>query len=357
MAAKRKSRWRSAPAAITASVVVHLVVLYAIASVTIFRDVRRPDRLTDSPATTLVLAPTPQPLSTPEQPLTLPTPPEPPAPARPEPKVEVHKSPFDTRPDVLRPAQPREEPTPSATLLLPSPTTEEVREPEPARAPIERPAPEPEAAPIAESPTPEPVPLPASFAGVQAERAGRIVYVVDGSAATITTLPFLKRELAQSIARLDPTQSFQILVFRQPPPAQGRPRTPQIDRFSPESFEPATTSVKARVSDWLAKLRPSGASVPMEGLAASLALGPDLVFLLTTSIPRTGQSADLVPSAIATLDNLNPISSQTNQRRTVIKTIQFLHEDPTGLLQAIAREHGDGDGSYRLIGRAQVEGR
>jgi hypothetical protein len=33
----------------------------------------------------------------------------------------------------------------------------------------------------------------------------------------------------------------------------------------------------------------------------------------------------------------------------VIKTIQFLEEDPTGVMRAIAERHGDGPGSYRVL--------
>ena len=37
------------------------------------------------------------------------------------------------------------------------------------------------------------------------------------------------------------------------------------------------------------------------------------------------------------------------QRRTVIKAIQFLEEDPTGTMQAIGEDHGDGPGSYAVL--------
>jgi hypothetical protein len=33
----------------------------------------------------------------------------------------------------------------------------------------------------------------------------------------------------------------------------------------------------------------------------------------------------------------------------VIKALQFIEDDPTGTMRAIADLHGDGEGSYRIV--------
>lgn len=276
--------------------------------------------LVDAPATQLTLAPTP------------------PRPAPPAPK----------------PAEP-----------APAPPTPPPAEPpladKPKSLPLEALAPTPViAAPasprVSASPSPPPPPPPAiaSFAGVQGTRAKRVVYVMDGSAAMLTTLPYVQDELVQSVSRLDASQSFQIIVFRDPP-ASGRP-TPALERFSATDFTPALG--RAGVASWVRSIRPVGSSVPLEGLRSALMLHPDLIFLLTCSIPRSqaGTWGEGNAATLAALDALNPADA-SGKRATVIKAVQLLADDPTGLLQAIAAAHGDGPGSYRVLTLDDLNGR
>jgi hypothetical protein len=186
----------------------------------------------------------------------------------------------------------------------------------------------------------ESAPVPVSFAGVEGARAKRVVYVVDASGAMTSSLKFVKEELIRSIARLDPSQSFQIIVIRNP-----------IEQFA-DGLVPATGPVRMRAAAWLETIQPSGRSDPLPGLEAALRLKPELVFLLTRSIRRSGTNAEWGQGSAATLDaldRLNPVDLHTGQRPAVIKAIQFLDDDPTGLLQDIARLHGDGPGSYRVL--------
>ncbi|MCE7974080.1 MAG: hypothetical protein DYG92_07105 [Leptolyngbya sp. PLA1] len=192
----------------------------------------------------------------------------------------------------------------------------------------------------------------ASFAGMEVARATRIVYVMDGSAAMVPSFPFVKDELLRSVGRLGAGQAFQVIVFRRPPVVNGRSTAPEIERFpAGESYLDATAAHKLRLSQWLDRVQPKGGSAPLIGLSAGLNQGPDLVFLLTCSIRRTGASewSSGKDSILASLDALNPVNSFTGQRPAVIKTIQFLDEDPTGILRAIASVHGDGEGSYRVL--------
>jgi hypothetical protein len=323
-------RWRARSVAIIASACLHIVLLVAVASITVFDEAptRRPERLTDAPATTLTLRdpaadPTPPPQAPPE-PAPEPLPSEP-APAEPEP----------ARPEPVRVVTPV---ITDATVRLPDPA------PEPPPVAPARPV----VREVAPPPPPPPTEMVASFAGVEGVRAGRIVYVIDASAAMVPTFRFLRAELARSLMRLEPRQSFQIIAYRRPP---GGTRDEVLRLDASREFLDASASARDRAGAWLAGIEPSGSSFPLAGLEAALALHPDLVFLLTTSIPRSGnaQWGDGTEATLAALNRLNPVDPRTGQRPTVIKAVQFVADDPTGMLHAIAATHGDGEGSYRVV--------
>lgn len=204
---------------------------------------------------------------------------------------------------------------------------------------------------------------PITFAGVAAERATRIVYVVDASGPMASSLPFVVDELARSLESLAPSQQFQVVLFRSPPASRGEPAQdePGFEMFpgSSASLLQATRDTKDRVHAWLAGVRSSGRSDPLPGLKAALSMKPDLVFLLSRSIKRSGPTRQWGAGAsaiLSTLDKLNPVSRVSGQRPCVIKTIQFLDDDPTGLLRSIASVHGDGAGSYRVLELAELTG-
>lgn len=321
-------RWRARSVAIIASACLHVALLVAVASITVFDDAptRRPERLTDAPATTLTLRdpasadPTPRPQPEPEP--------------APEPQLSEPAEPEPAPPEPVRVATPV---VTDATVGLPDPA------PEP-----------PSVRPVVRAPEPTPPPPPpaqdmvASFAGVEGVRAGRVVYVIDASAAMVPTFRFLRAELARSLLRLEPRQSFQIIAYRRPP-GSGRDEVLRLD--ASREFLDASSSARERAGAWLAGIEPSGSSFPLAGLEAALALHPDLVFLLTTSIPRSGnaQWGDGTDATLAALNRLNPVDPRTGQRPAVIKAVQFVADDPTGLLHAIAAAHGDGEGSYRVV--------
>ncbi len=275
----------------------------------------------------------------------------------------------------LAPIEATPAPTPPAPVVVPPPPAP-VTEPEPVAkaAPDElaQPAPKAEltpalpitvhaapAAPPAPTPAPAPAappPMPVSIAGVQAPRAQHVVYVVDASGAMTSSLKFVKEELARSIARLDSSQSFQVVVFRE------LPGTKDGDGFemppsSSDRLMPVTNESRVSSTAWLAGIQPGGRSDPLAGLTAALKLKPDLIFLLTRSIRRSGAAPEWGAGTAATLealDKLNPKHGRNGLRPTVIKAIQFLDEDPTGLLPAIADAHGDGEGSYKVLRQEEV---
>lgn len=203
----------------------------------------------------------------------------------------------------------------------------------------------------------------ATFAGMGAKRAGSVVYVVDASGAMITSLKFVLAELERSVRNLSSAQKFQVVLFRD------RGGTVMYDIFSPRGdptrLVPATPANKAALREWLSTITPVGRSNPLDGLKRGLKFECDAIFLLSRSIRRSGGASGdgTGPAAIgesasgvwgrgtaeimAELDKLNPARGEL--RRTVIKAIQFLEEDPTGTMQAIGDLHGDGPGSYSVV--------
>jgi hypothetical protein len=178
-----------------------------------------------------------------------------------------------------------------------------------------------------------------------------------------SSLPFVIAELERSVRQLSPSQRFAVLAFREPPPdAADQPGVwayHPLGRSSPALLE-ATDITKAGLAAWANSIRPLGRSAPLAALRIALDLEPDLIILLSRSIQRSGPAADTasdVRAALRELDTLNPASRTSFQRRTVIKTIQFVDDDPTGLLQSIAGSHGDGPGSYRVVTIEQMDRR
>ncbi|MCX5689058.1 MAG: hypothetical protein NTV94_04595, partial [Planctomycetota bacterium] len=314
------------------SVAVHAAMLVVIDRIRL----EPPQRITDAPSlveSSLTLAtPAPPPTrpSTPE-----PTPAPPPAPKPPDP--------VPTAPEpkaIARAPEPELAPPPA-----PAPSTltlfDSVKE---APAPT---APQPAPAPTA-PPAPAPTPArPATFAGVAAKRAATLVYAIDASGAMTTSLPYVKEELLRSVSRLDQSQRFQVIVFRQLPGAAEI----SLERFSTEGFADTHPGTIAQLSQWIAAIQPRGRSQPLAGLRAALTLEPELVFFLTRSIRRSGTDTAWGEGTQATLeelDRLNPKDS-SGARAIVIKALQFIDPDPTGMLQQIGAAHGDGPGSYTVV--------
>lgn len=192
-----------------------------------------------------------------------------------------------------------------------------------------------------------------TFGGLGASSVRSVVYVVDGSGPMVTSLPIVLAELERSISRLSPTQKFGVVIFRR----QGD-GSPSAESFAPVLMR-ATPSARQLLRDWLAAVEPVGRSSPLAGLEAGLALRPDAIFLLSRSIQRSGGGVwDAGPEVtLARLDQLNPVNPSTGRRGVLIQTIQFLDEDPTGTMQAIAAAHSTlaaGAVGYRVV-REQTE--
>ncbi len=192
-----------------------------------------------------------------------------------------------------------------------------------------------------------------TFAGMKADRAASVVYVVDCSGPMVTILPRLLAEVRSSVERLDEDQRFGVVLFGDAGADPDAP--PPIEALDGKLCQ-ATAKETARLVDWLKKITPRGKSNPLDGLRAALAMEPEVVFLLSRSIPRS-QGSVWGAGYKATLDELERLNPRglLGKRRTIIKTIQFSEDDPTGTMQAIARLHGGtGDSAYRVMRRDEL---
>jgi hypothetical protein len=183
-----------------------------------------------------------------------------------------------------------------------------------------------------------------AFSGTDITKAQRIVYVVNASGAMASSLSFVLSEVQRSVAHLDPSQQFQVIISK----------SNEVLIFDNErSLQRPDRSTRERLEEWMAGISPGGRADPLPSLAAAISLHPDLVFLLTRSIKRSGgkpgEVSESNAATLRSLERINPLDKQSGQRPVTIKAIQFIDDDPTGLLQSIAKMHGDGPGSYRMV--------
>ncbi len=207
-----------------------------------------------------------------------------------------------------------------------------------------------------------------SFAGVRADRATSVVYVVDTSGAMASSYGLIVDELERSLTRLDPGQLFQVVIFRDRSVIDERAGPPARFVIAHGTMLPATPANRAEVIRQLREeIIPSGRSDPAPALELALALHPDALFLLTRSIRRTGPGQEPGSPSVGEappwseawrdallerLEVLNPRRGGT--RRTMIVAIQFIDDDPTGTLQAIGARHA-GAGGYVVRTREDFE--
>lgn len=206
---------------------------------------------------------------------------------------------------------------------------------------------------MGEGPEPavEPVLGDVRFVGVGAANARSVVYVVDASGPMVSSFPMVKERLLASVDRLRPTQRFGVVAFRRiAAPSGVSPGGAVVGGEEPsgvEVFSPrlvrATTGAKARLREWLGGIDARGRSAPLDGLRAGLALRGDAVFLLSRGIERSGGGVWGLglEATLGELERLNP-ANRRGERPATIKAIQFLDEDPTGIMRAIAARHGGG---------------
>jgi len=199
---------------------------------------------------------------------------------------------------------------------------------------------------------PRPSATPAvSFAGMQSTAATRVVFAVDASGAMVTTFTFIQAELARAIDKLQHTQSFQIILFGDRTASNDGPYRLIPHTGKAGDLIRASRANRTLAKKWINDAIPGGRSNPVPAISAALEFKPDLIFLLARGIQRTGSvsNPDDLASDLSILDTRNPVNTRTGLRPTVIKAVEFIEPDPTGTIARIARIHGDGQGSLRLV--------
>jgi len=184
----------------------------------------------------------------------------------------------------------------------------------------------------------------ASFAGLRASNARRVVYVVDASGSLIGTFPAIARELANSLARLDQRQSFAIIFFQ---------RNEALP-VPPGKLMPATSeNVRAAVAWFEKQVFPTGRSNPIAALKSAMALEPDLIFLLSAGVTGAGEYEISVDELLAAVERLNPPTSRSGRRRVRIQCIAFLDRGSVSVLERLAAAHG-GPNAFRFLSREEL---
>jgi len=162
----------------------------------------------------------------------------------------------------------------------------------------------------------------------------KIVFVVDRSGSMWDQFELVRDELLAALARLEPSQQFQLIFF-----SSGEPLL-----MKPSAFLPASPAKKRLAYDFLqkiARLDPaSGATDPTPALGAALSLpsGPaDVIFFLS--------DGDFPRPLLQAIKSANP------QARTQINTIGFSYKGGTDLLHNLAAQNR---GSFRFVQTSQV---
>lgn len=194
------------------------------------------------------------------------------------------------------------------------------------------------------------------FAGLGVSNATKIIYVVDASGSMVSTFPVVMNYLERSISRLARTQRFQV-VFYGREGFRAAPHPGDVDDGAHWRLIRATPENVRATLEWARTVIPGGKSNPVPALEFALHLDhPDAVFLLSNVVTGAGQWEADKDGILRALDALNPVDATTGRRRTVIKTLQFLDEDPAGIIEAIGLAHG-GEGGYKYIPRGDGENR
>lgn len=185
----------------------------------------------------------------------------------------------------------------------------------------------------------------ASFVGLKATNARKIVYVIDASGSMLRSLKYVIEELARSLDGLTPRQSYAI-VFYQRADAIMVPPIGQLTR--------AESGAKRKSLEWINdNVLPQGSSSPVTAIEQAMKLKPDAIFMLSDNITGAGQFEIDQADLLAMLEKLNPVDRATGKRATQINCIQFLDPDPLDTLRLIAEIHGGANG-YRFLDRKEL---
>lgn len=171
--------------------------------------------------------------------------------------------------------------------------------------------------------------------------AARIVYLIDASGSLIDTLPFIQKQLQQTLGELRPEQSFAVVFFAgnrvlEAPPVGMKSATHRAVQITSQWIDPASGRVIA-----------SGRPHPDAAIRRAMAYQPDAVILLSDGLTGAGDGA------MAERAQLLSLIDTANTSGVVFHTLQVSRPDPLagptqrGTLEMIALQSG---GVHRYIG-------
>jgi nucleotide-binding universal stress UspA family protein len=192
------------------------------------------------------------------------------------------------------------------------------------------------------------------FAGMGASNAESIIYVVDASGSMVSTFPFVLDRLEQSVSKLATTQRFQVIFFQRDE-AVVAPHPEDDQTLKPKRLIRATKENVRRVLQWSRAVKPAGIGNPVRALQTAAALKPDAIFVLSSVSTGAGVWKPDRDQVLAELEKLNPADPGTGRRPIVIKTIQFINDDPARILRSIGETFGGGTGGYRFISLEEIK--
>ncbi len=121
------------------------------------------------------------------------------------------------------------------------------------------------------------------------ERAGSYAYVIDrsGSMSLNESLGVAKRELFNSLLRLDEKARFGVVFYNLEP-------TVLVDSAGNEALMAASRANKDRTRELLEKMTPAGGTDHVLALRAAFKLHPEAIFFLTDGDMMTQKEADMI---------------------------------------------------------------
>ena len=217
--------------------------------------------------------------------------------------------------------------------------------------------------------TPRSKGLGVAFGGLRGSNARNIVFIVDASGSMLAYLPIIIDELRRSIDQLSEVQNFAVIFFQDDQaimvPAVGGGETGgggggsnQKQRIINPRLQAATGENKRHVYDWMnldnMNIAARGRSNPIAAIRLALreiSPTPDVIFILSTNITGAGEFEVDRDELLKLIKNLN--MGKRGELKSVIKTIQFIEEDPLDTLRLIAEENGGPDG-YKVLTREEL---
>ncbi len=173
--------------------------------------------------------------------------------------------------------------------------------------------------------------------------ARKIVFVCDASGSMLSVFDDLKMRLTESIEKLRPIQSFNVMFFQESTVAA-------VDR---NGLMMATPDNKRKAYEFMEKMYVRSSTNPIPALEMAFSQKPELIYLLTDG-DFEGPGNDAV---------VKYCQERTRDGKTKINTLAFIPKESEGLaqqrefvkaLETIARDSG---GVYKGVNEEQMAGK